>query len=296
MNGQSPIGSLDSVGTPPTVATMPINKYFCNLMNAIGVKAGADGFPAVGGTNEVTQFGKYDDTNFSTRARPRRSRTRESTRSFALRSPTFLSSMNRSAHILVATLSSFVLLASSDGCALQPDEGIGPTGGARTGRGGSAAPDGGPSSGASGLGGAGGKASTDGGGTSGRDAHGGDMQTGGAAGADSGGGSPYANFATVREIVLFKCGGAGCHSGEREPRLVDEAKLYSTLTTYVSPRCSSRVLVKPGSPEESAFYLAQKGLCGTNLPQMPLGCIDNCTPSDYLEGVRQWIANGASQQ
>jgi len=61
-NGQSPIGSLDSVGTPPDQATMPINKYYCNLMNAIGVKAGADGFPAVGGTNEVTHFGKYDDT------------------------------------------------------------------------------------------------------------------------------------------------------------------------------------------------------------------------------------------
>jgi hypothetical protein len=40
----------------------PINKYFCNLMNAIGVKAGADGFPAVGGTQEVTHYGMYDKT------------------------------------------------------------------------------------------------------------------------------------------------------------------------------------------------------------------------------------------
>ena len=31
-------------------------------MNAIGVKAGSDGFPAVGGTEEVTHFGVYDDT------------------------------------------------------------------------------------------------------------------------------------------------------------------------------------------------------------------------------------------
>jgi len=122
------------------------------------------------------------------------------------------------------------------------------------------------------------------------------MQAGGASGADSGGGSPYANFAAIRDIVTFKCGGAGCHSGEREPRLVDEPKLYSTLTTYVSLRCGNRLLVKPGSPQESAFYLAQHGRCGTDLPQMPLGCVDNCTPSDYLEGVRQWIANGASQQ
>ncbi len=37
-NGQST--NLDGLGTPATTATMPINKYFCNLMNAIGVKAG----------------------------------------------------------------------------------------------------------------------------------------------------------------------------------------------------------------------------------------------------------------
>ncbi|HEX2658027.1 MAG TPA: hypothetical protein VHU40_07130, partial [Polyangia bacterium] len=37
-------------------------KYFCNLMNAIGVKAGAEGFPVKGGTNPVTKYGKYDDT------------------------------------------------------------------------------------------------------------------------------------------------------------------------------------------------------------------------------------------
>jgi hypothetical protein len=54
--------NLDGVGTPANVATMPINKYFCNLMNAIGVKAGSDGFPAAGGTQEVTHYGKYDDT------------------------------------------------------------------------------------------------------------------------------------------------------------------------------------------------------------------------------------------
>jgi hypothetical protein len=62
MGGQSPSNKLDSLGTPPATATMPINKYFCNLMNAIGVKAGSDGFPAMGGTNPVSKFGKYDDT------------------------------------------------------------------------------------------------------------------------------------------------------------------------------------------------------------------------------------------
>ena len=71
VDGQTPFALLDSWGTPPDVATQPINKYFCNLMNAIGVKAGADGFPAKGGTEPVTRYGKYDDTTlFSTPTAP----------------------------------------------------------------------------------------------------------------------------------------------------------------------------------------------------------------------------------
>jgi hypothetical protein len=48
--------------TPADVAGAPINKYFCNLMNALGVKAGADGFAAIDGTEEVVNFGYYDNT------------------------------------------------------------------------------------------------------------------------------------------------------------------------------------------------------------------------------------------
>jgi len=51
-----------STGTDPALANAPINKYFCNLMNALGVKAGVDGFPLAGGQAEVTRFGRYDRT------------------------------------------------------------------------------------------------------------------------------------------------------------------------------------------------------------------------------------------
>ncbi|MGK4007362.1 DUF1552 domain-containing protein [Sorangium sp. So ce1036] len=51
-----------STGTDPSLANAPINKYYCNLMNALGVKAGADGFPAPGGSAPVTHFGMYDRT------------------------------------------------------------------------------------------------------------------------------------------------------------------------------------------------------------------------------------------
>lgn len=60
-------GTFDSTeyklaGTPVEFANAPINKYYCNLMNAIGVKADASGFPTEGGTQEVTHYGMYDDT------------------------------------------------------------------------------------------------------------------------------------------------------------------------------------------------------------------------------------------
>ncbi|RYZ02707.1 MAG: DUF1552 domain-containing protein [Myxococcales bacterium] len=55
-------GLSQSTGTDPAIANTPINKYYCALMNALGVKAGEDGFPLVGGSGEVTRFGKYDRT------------------------------------------------------------------------------------------------------------------------------------------------------------------------------------------------------------------------------------------
>jgi len=55
-------GVEQATGTDPTLANAPINKYYCNLMNALGVKAGADGFPLPGGTAEVSRFGMSDLT------------------------------------------------------------------------------------------------------------------------------------------------------------------------------------------------------------------------------------------
>jgi hypothetical protein len=55
-------GTTQSTGTTATQAIEPINKYYVNLMNAMGVKAGADGYAAEGGQAEVTKFGMYDKT------------------------------------------------------------------------------------------------------------------------------------------------------------------------------------------------------------------------------------------
>jgi Protein of unknown function (DUF1552) len=62
-NGNT-LSNLDNAGTmPATLASQPINKYFCNLMNAIGVKADSTGFPKKGGTQPVTKYGMYDDSS-----------------------------------------------------------------------------------------------------------------------------------------------------------------------------------------------------------------------------------------
>jgi hypothetical protein len=55
-------GSTQATGTDPKLANAPINKYYCNLMNALGVKADKDGFPRSGGPEEVSCFGMYDKT------------------------------------------------------------------------------------------------------------------------------------------------------------------------------------------------------------------------------------------
>jgi hypothetical protein len=58
----APIGTVETSGTPPELANAPINKYFVSLMNALGVRAGEDGFAARNGQTEVTRFGMYDKT------------------------------------------------------------------------------------------------------------------------------------------------------------------------------------------------------------------------------------------
>lgn len=55
-------GINQSTGTPAASANAPINKYFYNLMNALGVKGDANGFPSKTGTGPVSKFGYSDLT------------------------------------------------------------------------------------------------------------------------------------------------------------------------------------------------------------------------------------------
>jgi len=56
-------GVMQGTGTDPKFGNAPVNKYFCNLMNAMGMKADTLGFPAKDGpASEVTHFGYSDRT------------------------------------------------------------------------------------------------------------------------------------------------------------------------------------------------------------------------------------------
>lgn len=63
VDGDVEIGfdEVQDTGTENEFANAPMTKYLCNLMNALGVKGNADGFPEVGGSEKVSKFGCSDD-------------------------------------------------------------------------------------------------------------------------------------------------------------------------------------------------------------------------------------------
>jgi hypothetical protein len=60
---QTSNGVNQGTGTEAKFGNAPVNKYFCNIMNAMGMKADAMGYPAKDGpASEVTHFGYSDKT------------------------------------------------------------------------------------------------------------------------------------------------------------------------------------------------------------------------------------------
>jgi hypothetical protein len=60
---QTSDGVSQATGTDAKYGNRPVNKYFCNIMTALGMKADAKGFPAKDGpASEVTHYGYSDKT------------------------------------------------------------------------------------------------------------------------------------------------------------------------------------------------------------------------------------------
>jgi len=109
--------------------------------------------------------------------------------------------------------------------------------------------------------------------------------------ADSGGYPP--TWETMKDIFrLAPCLGAGCHSGETQPELIDDAELHERVTSHVVEGCGGLTFVVPFEPENSAFPRIVRGEC-SDLPRMPLDCVDYCLSEEIIEIIEQWIADGA---
>jgi hypothetical protein len=96
----------------------------------------------------------------------------------------------------------------------------------------------------------------------------------------------------------MSCFGGLCHNLPEHPlQLGVNDKLYTTLTTYMTRDCG--VIIKPGSPQDSALPKLLKGKCGT-IERMPYDCINDgdptCIPPETIAALEQWIAKGAPQQ
>lgn len=120
-----------------------------------------------------------------------------------------------------------------------------------------------------------------------------------------------ATFATVKLVFgggggITTCAAAPCHgvNGAAPPDdplelpTNDDAKLYATLTSYVSKACGNIKLVEPGKPAQSALVAILKGPCGMT-PRMPYGCSvesGDCIPDEYIAAVSQWIESGARRE
>ena len=147
-----------------------------------------------------------------------------------------------------------------------------------------------PTAGSSGTGGssAGGAGGASGGGAG--------TTTAGAGGGGGGSAPIEASFNTFKSIIPTSCFGGLCHNLKENPlQLTVDDKLYTTLTTHMTETCG--VVVKPGSPQDSALVKLLKGPCnGTE--RMPSGkCFEDgdegCVPPDYIAAIEKWIAAGA---
>jgi hypothetical protein len=166
---------------------------------------------------------------------------------------------------------------STAGASGSPTAGAGGSTAGSAGSGGSAGSSAGAPSGGGGAGGAGGG--------------------GGGGGAGGGGGMAVeASFNTLKSIIQMSCFGGLCHDLPEHPlQLKVDDKLYTTLTTHMTDGCG--ILVKPGSPQESALIKLLKGPCG-DIERMPSGkCFvdgdEGCVSPEKIAALEEWITQGA---
>lgn len=158
-------------------------------------------------------------------------------------------------------------------------------------------------------------------GTGGGVGSGGVLGSGGDAGTGGDAGVMYsAGYQALLDVLSgvrigrpdYSCASSDCHSGGHDHsavplRLVEDADLYTEITTHVSVKCGNLKVVEPGDPANSALLKVLKEGCDDNLtppetpiPRMPYDCVENefentCVADEHIVTIEQWIAEGAPQ-
>jgi hypothetical protein len=114
--------------------------------------------------------------------------------------------------------------------------------------------------------------------------------------------APAATFSAVYAMMFPMETNARCNACHANPANdvgngklqmgMDKASAYKALVgvASASSRCMNKILVAPGQPDSSLFYLKLTATppCGVRMPNG-----GNAFTSDQLEMVRSWIAAGA---
>jgi len=118
---------------------------------------------------------------------------------------------------------------------------------------------------------------------------------------------PGPNFETMVVVATqnpLNCSSSDCHGGVEERLDLRQTGLYDELLSWNSELCGKPV-ISPGNPDNSALIQVLTTGCGDVkpdcvigtecIPRMPLECEEgvDCIPPDYIEALRQWIADGA---
>ncbi len=102
-------------------------------------------------------------------------------------------------------------------------------------------------------------------------------------------------------IFAPTCANSGCHDGTFEPNFSTIQSSYNTLVEQAVIKTDSSISINlrvvPFQPENSMLYYRLNEFLPNSSGIMPLESNDSdydANKSEYIEAIRTWIANGAS--
>lgn len=115
--------------------------------------------------------------------------------------------------------------------------------------------------------------------------------------------TPTVVFASnIQPIFDRSCALSGCHDASRASGLdLSLGKAYGSIVGKRAFTNASRILIKPGAPDESYVIQKIEGTPGISGQMMPQGCPGQplggavCLSSDDREALRTWVTECATK-